>query len=70
MITAIVVLSDNTVIRIEGPIMIYPILLSGSNSDLTNSDLANSLIRIEGPILIYYYIDNFHQNHRGYEDDR
>ena len=31
---------------------------------------SNSLVRIEGPILIYYYIENFHQNHRGYEDDR
>ena len=25
---------------------------------------------IKGPILIYYYIEDFHQNHRGYEDDR
>jgi len=35
----------------------------------TDSEEANQF-PIEGPILIYYYIDNFHQNHRGYEDDR
>merc|ERR1712012_1177280 len=29
-----------------------------------------SIFPIQGPILIYYYIENFHQNHRGYEDDR
>ena len=35
-----------------------------------NNYLAIILPRIQGPILIYYYIENFHQNHRGYEDDR
>merc|ERR1711934_723771 len=34
-----------------------------------DSEEANTF-PIEGPILIYYYIENFHQNHRGYEDDR
>merc|ERR1711872_238098 len=34
-----------------------------------DSDQGN-IFPIQGPILIYYYIENFHQNHRGYEDDR
>merc|ERR1711953_769687 len=35
-----------------------------------DSDMFKDGAVIKGPILIYYYIEDFHQNHRGYEDDR
>merc|ERR1712126_363541 len=37
--------------------------------NLDDSDQGD-IFPIQGPILIYYFIENFHQNHRGYEDDR
>merc|ERR1712156_1148196 len=38
--------------------------------NLFNDSDQGDIFPIPGPILIYYYIENFHQNHRGYEDDR
>merc|ERR1711962_424093 len=38
--------------------------------NLVNDSDQGDIFPIQGPILIYYYIENFHQNHRGYEDDR
>merc|ERR1712038_1325030 len=38
--------------------------------NLVNDSDQGDIFPIPGPILIYYYIENFHQNHRGYEDDR
>merc|ERR1712223_309509 len=38
--------------------------------NLVTDSEGGDVFPIQGPILIYYYIENFHQNHRGYEDDR
>merc|ERR1712223_867097 len=38
--------------------------------NLVDDSDQGDIFPIQGPILIYYYIENFHQNHRGYEDDR
>merc|ERR1711962_1612152 len=38
--------------------------------NLVDDSEGGDVFPIQGPILIYYYIENFHQNHRGYEDDR
>merc|ERR1712180_254727 len=37
--------------------------------NLVTDSEGGDVFPIQGPILIYYYIENFHQNHRGYEDD-
>jgi len=38
--------------------------------NLVDDSDQGDIFPMQGPILIYYYIENFHQNHRGYEDDR
>merc|ERR1711962_1182240 len=38
--------------------------------NLVTDSEGGDVFPIQAPILIYYYIENFHQNHRGYEDDR
>merc|ERR1711962_809718 len=42
----------------------------GCRKNLVDDSDQGDIFPIPGPILIYYYIENFHQNHRGYEDDR
>jgi len=43
---------------------------STCKKNLVTDSEGGDVFPIQGPILIYYYIENFHQNHRGYEDDR